>query len=350
MKGNTLITRLRSTMLILASALLGAAGIAPAMQLSDVRIPITRREADEAFTKDYEFAVLVDGTVRRTWDLDGKKLSIDFDTNTDNAILITIDYIKPVPKQEGIDEAHQLARGLYSEDAKWEYPKNPEFMRDVLGMNNPRRKALVDKMMLFYETNNSKTRVTRVSLFALKPTTNRWALAEASVGDRRTAMGNRIATANTDAIYKDEETRRATPSAASVAAAATATAGNTKPQVASATPAKPAQTQPRRQNASHTPIVVKPRQEPLVVELDQGRKRSKSNSFLLNPPTLLKDYGIVEEPTWWHYIGIAVVALLLLIFIIRSISHGASKAAQRKKFAQVIAQGAPKKSAKKIRR
>ena len=69
------------------------APFAQALELSDLRLPLTRTKAD-TFTKDYDYVVLSDYAVRRTWRLDGRKIAIDFENKTDEAICITVTYMR----------------------------------------------------------------------------------------------------------------------------------------------------------------------------------------------------------------------------------------------------------------
>lgn len=203
---------IRKALLLLASCLICWAGALSALEISDVSFPLTRDKADRTLSKDYSYTLLSDGTIRRTWDLGDKKLFIDFDSNTNDAILIAITYDRPVAKKDGIADAHTLAKGNYSEDATWDAPKDSaarKLITDTYGLTNARRKKLNNKAVLFYEANDKGTRITRVSLFSRMPKTNRWELTELRPGGKVTAMGNNWNKEFIEAMYKDEAARQA---------------------------------------------------------------------------------------------------------------------------------------------
>lgn len=334
---------------------------ANALELSDLHIPMTRSEADDTLSKDYNFTLLADGSIRRTWQLEGKKVIIDFSSATDEAILIAVVYDKPVAKKEGIKDAHTIAEGQYKKDATWDAPKNKEARESLIenyGLTNAMRKKLEGKAMLFYETNDKKTKITRVSAFTYMPRSNRWILPELKEGDDSTAMSTQWSPDQVRSMFEDEERRKATPTVSDRAAAA----ANSTPSVSvgarrvvkkTAMGTTVSYTDADKSSdadaSAPTETSVTPAgEEKVVVKLDKGRRASSNLSFLAEPPMWLKSVGI-EEPTWWHYIGIGIIALLLLIFIIRSVSQSSRASKQRQNFAKVIAK-APTKGNLKIRR
>lgn len=348
------------TLLILACALIGAQ--ATALELSDLSLPMKRSQADAKLTKDYTYSVMVDGTVRRTWVLDGKTVFIDFNTSTDDAILICINYKKPVSKKEGIKDAHILAKGKLPKEDKWETPKDPKAVAEF-GLTNPKWKRLSDRSMLFYEPYEKGNRIARVSVFATKPHNNRWTLEEADETSGKTAMGNQWGRNHIQTLLADEKRRQAIPNGTS--ATATDNTGDSSADTedetdADVTPSsRTVTTTASVKPVTRTAPAVTPVEtadttsddndvETTVVKLDQGRRRSKSVDFLAEPPDWLKKVGI-EEPTWWHYGVLAAIVLLLVIFIFRAMSHSASNAAQQKRFSKVVSK-APKKGNFKIKR
>ena len=372
-----------------------------ALELSDIHIPMTRDEADDTLSKDYKYAVLADGSVRRTWELDGKKVFIDFDTVTNKAIMVAVVYDRPVAKKKGIEDAHTLAHGKYDANASWNAPKDreaKELVQNVYGLKNARRKKLEDKAVLFYEADDKNSnRIVRVSLFANMPHTHRWALTTITKNSSQTAMGNQMGASFIANMYKDEQRRQeSTPAPAKPQTASSDTADSVPsftisvtsnktaspsakeedatPDVTETAPVKPAK---HTATAAQKPVqkpVQKPKNpnpekttassaatataaatpQPVSMTATNAKEPSKEGqlepgrhtmSLLPAPPTWLSAIGI-EEPTWWHYIGIGVIALLILVYIIRALSQSAGKAAQRKRFANVVAQGAATQGAK----
>ena len=182
-----------------------------AIELSQLHMPMTRDEADVTLSKDYESSVMYDGTIRRTWKQDGMTVFVDFNSETQEAVLIAVIYDKPVPRKKGIADAHAIAAGKFSKEAKWDPPKDADarqMVHDVFGLENALRKKLKDKSMLFVETDESRKRIVRVSLFSRMPSTNRWTLKPISRDAQSTAMGENWTPQHLAALYKDEERRR----------------------------------------------------------------------------------------------------------------------------------------------
>lgn len=207
-------TSFRKALLLLVSCLIFLLGSAHALDISDITLPLTRDAADRSLSKDYNYAMLADGSVRRTWEMNDKTVFIDFDTNTNEAILVAIAYKKPVEKKVGIADAHTLAKGMFSEDATWDAPKDStarKMISESFGLSNARRKKLNNKAMLFYELNDKGARITRVSFFSLMPKTNRWLLEEMRPDAVGTAMSTNWGREHIQAIYQDEARRQAIP-------------------------------------------------------------------------------------------------------------------------------------------
>ena len=121
---NNLTQIFRSLALVIAGVAALVCGQAAALELSDIHMPMKRDDADATLSKDYTYVVLADGSVRRTWKLDGKQVIIDFDTVSNDAILVAVVYDQPIAKKKGIEDAHTLAAGKYKENASWDAPKD----------------------------------------------------------------------------------------------------------------------------------------------------------------------------------------------------------------------------------
>lgn len=355
---------LRNALLLLAALVGALCGSAAALELSDIHMPMKRDDADKTLSKDYTSAVLTDGSVRRTWEYADREIFIDFDTVSNNAIMVGVIYKKPVTKKKGIDDAHELAAGKFAEDATWDSPKDRDaktLIETTYGLKNARRKKLDDKAMLFYET-DQKNRIVRVSLFANMPHTNRWALTTLTKGSGKTAMGNQMSSTFISDLYADEERRQSIPLAATAPAPAphsgmgepaattptvtTSITFSAKPKREKpATPQTGADTPPAPRPEPAAPVATtEPATTPAPATADADKPKLKPGrhamSLLPPPPNWLKSIG-VEEPTWWHYLGVGVVLLLIIAFTIRSMAQSASRAAQRRRFVDVVAQGKP---------
>ena len=372
----SLMTILRTAALALAGALTLLCAQGHALELSDLHLPMTRDEADTSLSKDYSYAIMTDGSVRRTWEMEDKEVIVDFDTVTNDAIMIAVIYKKPVAVKKGKEDAHTLAAGKCDEAASWDSPKNrdaKDLIENTYGLKNARRKKMEGEAVLFYETNEQKNRVVRVTAFARKPHSNRWALTTLTRHSAQTAMGNQMGSSAITKMYADEERRKnITPQAEQADSDPAATATEpTAPKitisVSRSTGSTPAPAQPAKpavNTVATTPTAAAPTVAPTATPQPQQPKDAKTDAYhkatenlapgergtmtlLPPPPAWLTAVG-VEEPTWWHYLALGFFALLVVVFVLRAISQNAKAAAQRKRFANVVAQAPAAK--RKLRR
>lgn len=361
--------------LMLWGSLCTLASFATALELSDIHLPMTRDEADASLSKDYSYSVMTDGSVRRTWEQDDKSVVIDFDTVSNETIMVAIIYKRPVAKKKGIEDAHTIAAGKFDEKATWDAPKDKEakeLIANTYGLKNARRKKLDDKAMLFYEMNDQKSRIVRVSLFARMPQTNRWALTTLTKNSHKTALGNQMGGSFINELYKDEELRKNTiptqtakdtTSEETDNQAVVPTITITHKSVNKPTPASDTAAEKPEVKTFTPPVsrVTKPKQPTVATTTSTttttettGRTAAPAPggqttmTLLPDAPDWLKAVGI-EEPTWWHYVGLALVLLLLMIFGIRAVSQSSSRAKQRQRYVNVVAQK-PTSSAAKIKK
>lgn len=354
----------------LAYALLVVVPWSFALELSDLHLPMTRDEADTTLSKDYESTLLRDGSVRRTWKLDNRTVFVDFNSASNEGILIAVIYDKPVSLKVGQADAKALAAGKLEKKPKWSPPKDKEArikVREVYGLEGAMRTVLSDKTKLFYETGKEKGTIVRVSLFLRSPSTNRWVLQEIPRDAERTALGNQMTPQHIKEMYADEERRRAIPLKSDIAADEGSTqseqsdSGESSSSKTTITIKVP-QHRTQQDKAQESDAVVEttalgspgtkvsdtPKPEKIKITMDRGQRASEKLTFLATPPDWLKKVGI-ENPTWWHYIGIAVVLLLLVIMMLRAVLHASSSAARRRRFNEVINQGGQPKVRSKRR-
>ncbi len=260
------------------SILLAGLMLLPAMalELSDLSLPLTREQADKALSRDYSFRVLEDMTVRRSWELRGRTVSVDFSPKEgDKALLIFVDYARPVTK----DVAHEDATKMLGvSPGKWQAVDQKRALR--LGMEAAEGFKLSGDRYFFREL-DEQGKVLRLAYYAGTPKGVRWELADDARDGGKTAMGVRSAAGASEFLWKDEERRRgvsASSSSSSLASAAAAVVADAPGGAAS---------------AKEQEMIPRP-EEPV------------------DPVAKLKEWGGQLAPV--HYaIGAGVVVLLLLL-------------------------------------
>ena len=339
-------TALKRTVLGLFCALLIGTGMVTALEISDLHLPLTRDVADDTLSKDYVSEVLNDGTLRRTWHLKNRKVFVDFDVKTGEAILIAVVYEKPVATKVGLADAKALANGKFAKGSKWTPPKNDaasKMLYDDYGLENVLRRMLEDNSMLFCETDKDKKKIRRISAFAAKPKTNRWELLTIEPrGNKTTAMGGSVGPNDVDEIYKDEDRRRTIPLASS-SGSSTATAPTPSDTSSSTNARRPHRTVMGSRGGYSGEDDVYQVTGPSIDSLDTldsskasgGKREEGSLGFTQAPPDWLKKVGI-KQPEWWHYIALGIGGLVLLLAIISSIAKSSSRAKQRKQYKKLV--------------
>lgn len=333
---------------LLLAASLVMAPFAQALELSDLRLPLTRTEAD-SFTKDYDYVVLSDYAVRRTWRLDGRKVAIDFANKTDNAICITVTYVDPVPRKEGLADAKILA-GNKVDSPKWKQVKSEAAAK--FGMKNAEALQLNDGSYLFREvTDDKKKQFTRLSLFAKMPKEDRFTLAVLDATGGKTALGSATVGSAVKEVYADEAARRGTGGPA-VAATATS-ADETSAEPVDVTPritalgsepgARAAQRRKQQQEAAEAA-----KNSPVAAAPATPRPAEKKPAKPLAERTLMEALGL-DNPGPVQYGVIGGIVLLLIIIVVCRANAAKRKAAQKAKFTAVLMNNT-KSSAPKIKR
>ncbi len=206
-----------SVLALAACCLLPAA----ALELQDLRLPLTRTEADRALSRDYQFRVLEDMTVRRSWALPNRTVSVDFSPKEgDKALLIFVTYTRPVTPAECGEDAAKL---LGMEPSRWQPVNEKRALR--LGMEAAEGFKLAGDRYCFREL-DEQGNVQRLVYYAGMPSrVVRWELADDAREEGKTALGHRAVRGSSDFLWKDEERRRgvsAQSSADTLASAAAA--------------------------------------------------------------------------------------------------------------------------------
>lgn len=332
---------------LLMFATLAIAPFAQALELSDLRLPLTRTDADN-FTKDYDYVVLSDYAVRRTWRLNGRKIAIDFDNKTDSAICITVTYVEPAPRKEGLADAKTLA-GDKVDNPKWKQVKSEAAAK--FGMKNAEALQLNDGTYLFREvTDDKKKRFTRLSLYAKMPKEDRATLAVLDATGGKTALGSATVGTAVKELYEDEAARHGSGGAPAVAVADESSASADTPSVhritaLGSTPgARAAQRREQEAAAAEAEKHVASAPSPVAPQSAEQKKSAKS----LADRSLMEALGL-DNPGPVQYGVIGGIVLLLIIIVISRANAAKRKAAQKAKFTAVLLNN-NKSSAPKLKR
>ncbi len=203
---------LKKSACILSLAALVAGNAAIGLQLSDLQLPLTRTEADNTLSKDYEYRFLDDMSVRRSWKLKDKTVHVDFRiTRPEQAICIAVEYNKPVSRKTVHEDIKTLTGG------KCNYKKlgKPKKDTDTYGISNARgakfraEGATADSWVFVEHTDKKQKKCTRLVYYAKKPAQDRFSLGDAGSNSGYTAMGSTGGGFNLAALRDNEEKRRA---------------------------------------------------------------------------------------------------------------------------------------------
>lgn len=314
-----------------------------ALEVGDLHLPLTRSDADKTLTKDYNFDILTDGTVRRTWHTAKRTISVDFDPQDDAAICITITYANPVSRKTAEADADAMSPDT---EAKWKKTK-AEAVEKVGIPAGSSIKEFADNSMMFLEAASAKHKYTAVSYHAKAPRGNRKELQPVA-GDQRTALGATSMAGNIKSLIKDEETRQSTPS--EVAATGTASAGTERgdagevaveTSVAVATPPKKATPAPAKAPAPKPAVSAGKEMVTIVGPNGAETVEGTVTTRTVTTGGDAEEYGnlidVVKDKATPVQICIAGAVVLVLLFLIfASAARSRAKKRQKAKFAQVL--------------
>ncbi len=261
---------------------------------------LTREYADKKFSKDYEYVILEDNTLRRTWQADGYTLILDFDIRSSKLICLYVDYSPAMEKKTAMLHAEQLCDGR-DEGVKW--IKTKEASARKVGMKDARLRRLTDGSFLFWESAGASGACERLSWFAEAPRKDRLTLKEADRYAGRTAMGVSGSAGGVEALIRDEDYRRGR-------------ASTPRP--------KP------------TPTVVEHAQQPETAATEQGKVAPAEPTDWRS--TVKEKFGIEvteDMEKWAMYIGIGLV----LLFIWGRISAARQRAKRSAAFEALLRAG-----------
>lgn len=186
---------------LLCSFLLLEAAVAVATGVPfDLRPNLTRNDADKMLSKNYEWTILEDMTVRREWRKDGVRAVMDFYPRDNSCIYLQFSFAGGIP----VKEAKEIASALTgNNDLKFRKLKAEK--QHALNMGKSIFSVLQDGSFLFLESGGSK-RIARIFWFKQQPAVSRADLQEGTEGGK-TALGNRGDAGVLTMLRSDEQRR-----------------------------------------------------------------------------------------------------------------------------------------------
>ncbi len=308
----------------------GLCSSAEALELKDLHLPMTRDEADGSLTKDYQFCILSDSTVRRTWKLKGRTVHVDFKLNKQGqALCIAVEYAKPASRKT----VHNDIKAVTGGKSNYKKLGKPKKNTNTYGMENALgAKVKGDKSVgwIFVEhTSAARKKCTRFVYYATKPSRDRLSIGEAREDGGYTAMGSSGADIDLSALVADEEDRRRTK------ASATTKPSKDRPVLAD-TPEEPiVSTTPDTEDEFGTPDTDTDWEDEALDTEDTVAKADAGKGFLpqnISAP-VQKVLGLSPMIT---DVLIVLVPLLLLIIIWRVIVGKARAKARKKAFESIM--------------
>lgn len=164
----------------------------------------TRTQADNTLSKSYETKVMRDGSVRRSWHLKNRDVSLDFNAGSDRLICLVVDYKRPVSFELAARDAMELTGATIRKWQKLAARKARQF-----GLKNAAACKLRNGSYIFLER-VSGNRCKRLVIYAQKPAHDRFELEEFT-GLRKTAMGTAGGSVDLSYLVHDEADRQARP-------------------------------------------------------------------------------------------------------------------------------------------
>lgn len=325
------------------TTILGLCSLVQAIELAELRLPMTRDEADN-LSKDYDYEVLSDLSVRRTWRVDGRRISIDFDSKNDQAVSIIVSYVEPIARKMGLEDAKILA-GDKVDKPKWKTLKKEA--AEKFGMENAEALQLSDGSYLFREvTADKKKRFTRLSLFAQMPKENRFELTVLDASGGKTALGSATVGSGIKELYADEARRMGAAGKTAVAVAAvSSTDAEPSADVTPAITALGSTPGARRTSSQESSSQV------VAAQSSASNVSSPSKTAEAKPMaerSLAEALGL-DNPGPVQYGVIGGIVLILLLVVVMRANAAKRKAAQKAKYTAVLLNN-KKSSAPKISR
>lgn len=289
---------------LLTVSLMLMVSLAGGFDLNGISPEMIRPEADDLLSKDYNFRVLNDMSVRRTWESeDNRQLIMDFETKKDRLLSIMLNYRKPVPMEEATKDFLQLTQ---KEKIKWS--KLPKNVAKTIGVHEDSRAMKIGKGYAIMEITGAN-KCYSISVYPRVPKMNRRALTDVgAIAYGAKAIADNTSEKAVAGLFEDEEKRQLTPGKADLAkSVAAAKAAAAKRRAAEEAEEKTVEDDVEVADVTDT-------EQPEIATTDKPKKKKKAPEKRSAIEELLAKIGI-EELGVIHYAVGGGVVLLILIFI-----------------------------------
>lgn len=290
---------------ILTVSILLLASLAGGFELNGISPEMIRPEADDLLPKNYNYRVLNDMSVRRTWNADeNRQLIMDFEPKKDRLVYLSMKYHQPVSMEDATKDLLQLCD---KEKVKWS--KLPRDVAKKIAVHEDSRAMKLGKGYAIVETTGAG-KCYCISIYPRAPKENRRALTDIGA----IAYGAKDLAKNTSdkaiaKLMKDEEKRQMTPGKADLAKSVAAAK-------AAAAARRAAEEKVEEVQEVATTDTPEPDEKEIAV-VEKKVKKAPKKKELSGLEALLAKLGI-DEPGVVHYSVGGGILLLILIIIFSS--------------------------------
>lgn len=292
----------------LIPAIASAFTLASALEVSDLSMGLTRSEADDTLTKDYEYTVMNDLMVRRTWSDDSRRIiKVDFDPKDDSLKSIIVEYKEPVSVKFAskdilsITKAHKISWRKLSSNRADKYGINRARAAKVDGAYILLDTDDSDKCLYFILTPEKPDEAPRISIPVMDLNdSGETALGSASSHSRSAGL----------AIMDDEEKRHMTPNKTDAETDIVADSDVSTSRVV-------VRNTPKKAKKAATPVVA---QNTPAKDAKKGadisapvRKSTMGEDIEDGVSDFVEEQGLDEIPPMYYAIGGGALVLLFII-------------------------------------
>lgn len=191
-----------NTLSILLAVGLAAPLLSSGLDLAAVTTSLTRADSDSLYSEKYEYKILSDLSIRRSWEDAQHRVILDFGMSDDQLIMAQLHYKSPVDKTLALEDAKtMLPKG--STLGKWKKAKPDQV--ESLGLGDCFYQKLDDDSFFFIELNKAG-KAQCLIYFSTTPRVNRRSLNEAET-EAYTAMGSNPNASAALVLLEDETAR-----------------------------------------------------------------------------------------------------------------------------------------------